>query len=147
LFPLRRQLPAPFNDPPDAFGFVGTADICARIAEAAQNRDHPRGALEARSFTFIFSLDLRADAFHEFRRNPATRRFAFGHLLGGLETQYVNVSEERFLEAPVVKIELELSKFLSVETELSNGVIRSGGKLLFQFQVLVGAIRFRILKR
>jgi hypothetical protein len=138
---------AAIDDPSNVLRLVSSTDVRSGVSEPPQYRDHARRAFQPRSFAFVFRLGFLADLFHQFRRDPASRRLALRHFFRRLQAENVDVTEKRFLDAALVEILLQLSEFPGVVAKLRDRVIRTRREFLFELEILIGTIGFRVLER
>src|SRR5262245_4091230 len=147
FFPLRFELPPTLDNPAHMLGLVRSADISPRVAHASQDSDRAGGAFEPGSFAGILRFCFFANSLDQLRRYPAARWLAIRHLFICFQAEDVDIALPRHLDPVISQIAAQLSEFLRIESELRYRVISASREFLFKLQVLVCAIRLRVLER
>ena len=126
---------------------MSSTKIRAGITKPAKDRHRAGSTLEASRFTLVLCFDLFANFLDEFRRNPASRRLTLGHFFRRLETEDIDIAEDRLLNAAIGQVAAQFAKLPYIKAELRDGVVGTGGKFLFEFEVLIRTVRFRVFER
>ena len=125
---------------------VISAQISSGVTETAQDRHHSRGTFEAGSSAVVRFLYLCANLFQQFGRDPTSRRLPLRHLLRCFPAQHINVPQDWAVDGLFVHVSLEFAEFSHVVAELRDDAIGTRRDFLLHLQILVGAIRFRVLE-
>src|SRR5262249_21197932 len=102
---------------------MGSSDVRTRVTEAAQDRNHARGALEPRGFSLVFCFDFVPNLLDQLGCNPAAWGFAFRHLFRRLQAKNVDVPQHRVLNLAFVEVPAKFSELADIEAELCNRIV------------------------